>query len=261
MQLLHCELDSSNIAIIRFDANILSGLVALASSSTAVLFTFGNRRLRGNASFSNGLRLVLLIFLISSTLWSILSFAATLISGDGNPSCQVLIAFAAGFDQLARLAFEQFLIWRIKPERMSSGIFVLQALIFVRFIMGGVLIGVQRPQIYPVCIAKNILLPLGIATLVTDALIIGIVFTFLWVTKSSSSSTSLQNIGFAPTKIVAFLTAGFAAWLAVRIRFTSSAHVLTHHKTSIPMILGADMFPIATRTVVPSIGLLVLLGL
>ncbi|KAJ3484021.1 hypothetical protein NLG97_g7158 [Lecanicillium saksenae] len=226
-------------------ATFAFGLVALASFGTAVLFTFGSRRLGGNASFSNGLRLVLVIFLLSSTLWSILGFAATLINGDGNPSCQVLIAFATGFDQLARLAFEQYLVWRIKPQKMSSGIFVLQALIFVRFIMGGVLIGVQRPQNCPMCIAKNILVPLGIATLVTDLLIISITFAFIWVTRSPNSSLGLQISGFLPAKIVAFLTAGFATWLA----------------TSIPMILGSANFPIATRTVVPAIGLLVLLGL
>ncbi|KAJ6788096.1 hypothetical protein PWT90_05049 [Aphanocladium album] len=226
-------------------ATFAFGLIALASSGTAFLFTFGSRRLRGSAPLSNGLRLALVIFLLSSTLWSILGFSATLISGDGNPSCQVLIAFAAGFDQLARLAFEQYLLWRIKPKKRSSGIFVLQALIFVRFIMGGVLIGVQRPQIYPVCIAKNILLPLGITTLVTDLLIVAILFALIWVTKSTSSSTGLQVSGSTPAKIIAFQTAGFAAWLA----------------TSIPMILGSDTFPIATRTVVPAVGLLALLGL
>ncbi|KAH8712684.1 hypothetical protein HC256_005864 [Beauveria bassiana] len=201
-----------------------SGLVALASTSTACLFTFGNRRLRGNAPIQNGLRLVLVTFLLSAALWSIMDFAATLITGDANPSCQVLVSVAAGFDQLARVAFEQFLLVRIKSKSIYKSIYVLQAFIPVRFILGGVLIAVQRPQTYPVCIAKNILLPLGIATLVTDAVI----------------TSSL-----APARIVCFLTAGFAAWLA----------------TSIPMIFGLEIFSLASRTVVPSVGLLILIGL
>lgn len=187
--------------------------MALASSGTAVLFTFGARHLKDNASFRNGLRLVLLIFLISSTLWSILGFAATLISGDGNPSCQVLVAFAAGFDQLTRVAFEQYLVWRIKPKRPSAGIFVLQALMFVRFIIGGVLVGVQRTQVYPVCIARNILLPLGIATLATDALIASLLAALLWSSKSQDQSSA----GKASSKIVAFLIGGFASWIAVSL--------------------------------------------
>lgn len=142
-----------------------------------------------------------------------MGFSATLISGDATAACQVLITFAAGFDQLARIAFEQLLLWRIKPKELSSGIFVLQAMIFVRFIIGGVLIGVQRPQVDPVCMAKNILVPLGIATLVTDAFIAALVFSLIWFSGDSTSST--QKISKTSVRIVSFLTAGFAAWLAV----------------------------------------------
>ncbi len=146
-----------------------------------------------------------------------MDFVATLINGNGSASCQVLIAFASGFDQLARLAFEQFLLWRIKPKKSSSVIFVLQALIPVRFIMGGVFVAVQRPQTYPVCIAKNILLPLGIAALVTDAVIVGILFILNWVVNPSSPYPNLQSSSLERSKIVTFLTAGFAAWLAVSL--------------------------------------------
>lgn len=145
-----------------------------------------------------------------------MDFVATLITGDGSLTCHVLIAFAAGFDQIARLAFEQFLLWRIKPKKASSGIFVLQALIPVRFIIGGVFIAVQRPQVYPVCIAKNILVPLGIATLVTDALIVCILLALIFVIKPSIHS-SLQTASLEPAKILTFLTAGFGAWLAVSL--------------------------------------------
>ncbi|KAM3551968.1 hypothetical protein MY1884_007447 [Beauveria asiatica] len=226
-------------------ATFAFGLVALASTSTACLFTFGNRRLRGNAPLHNGLRLVLVTFLLSAELWSIVDFAATLITADANPSCQVLVSVAAGFDQLARVAFEQFLLLRIKSKSIYKSVYVLQAFIPVRFILGGVLIAVQRPQTYPVCIAKNILLPLGIATLVTDAVIVCIFFVLTWMKTRSNSTSSLQTSNLTPAKIVCFLTAGFAAWLA----------------TSIPMIFGLEIFSVASRTVVPSVGLLILIGL
>lgn len=226
-------------------ATFAFGFVALASSGAAWFFTFGSRRLRDNTPLSNGLRLVLVTFLLSAAFWSIIDFAATLTSGDANPACQILVAIAAAFDQLARLAFEQFLLWRIKLKKRSTALFILQVLIFVRFVMGGVLVAVQRPQAYPVCIAKNILVPLGIATLVTDALIVCILFVVIWMTRASIPPPSANNTGFAPAKIITFLTSGFAAWLA----------------TSIPLIFGLEMFPFVTRTVVPSIGLLLLLGL
>ncbi|KAM0740985.1 hypothetical protein ACQRIT_003842 [Beauveria bassiana] len=226
-------------------ATFAFGLVALASTSTACLFTFGNRRLRGNAPLQNGLRLVLVTFLLSAALWSIMDFAATLITANANPSCQVLVSVAAGFDQLARVAFEQFLLVRIKSKSIYKSIYVLQAFIPVRFILGGVLIAVQRPQTYPVCIAKNILLPLGIATLVTDAVIVCVFFVLIWIKTRSNSTSNLQTSNLAPARIVCFLTAGFAAWLA----------------TSIPMIFGLEIFSLASRTVVPSVGLLILIGL
>ncbi|KAM3507941.1 hypothetical protein MY11210_006933 [Beauveria gryllotalpidicola] len=226
-------------------ATFAFGLVALASTSTACLFTFGNRRLRGNAPLRNGLRLVLVTFLLSAALWSIMDFAATLITADANLPCQILVSVAAGFDQLARIAFEQFLLLRIKSKSISKSIYVLQALIPVRFILAGVLIAVQRPQTYPVCIAKNILLPLGITTLVTDAVIVCVFFVLIWIKTRSNSTSSVQNSNLAPAKIVCFLTAGFAAWLA----------------TSFPMLFGLEIFSVASRTVVPSVGLLILIGL
>ncbi|XWW98813.1 hypothetical protein V2A60_006816 [Cordyceps javanica] len=226
-------------------ATFAFGLVALASFSAACLFTFGSRRLRGSAPVSKGLRLVLVTFLLSSAFWSIMDFAATLTTGDADAACQVLVATAAGFDQLARLAFEQFLLWRIKLDKRSRGLFVLQVIIFVRFIMGGVLVAVQRPQIYPVCIAKSILVPLGIATLVMDVIIVFILFVLIWAAKASIPTTRIPGSSVMPAKVITFLTSGFAAWLA----------------TSIPLIFGLEMFPFATRTVVPAIGLLLLLGL
>lgn len=233
----------------------------MASSGAAWFFTFGSRRLRDNTPLSNGLRLVLVTFLLSAAFWSIIDFAATLTSGDANPACQILVAIAAAFDQLARLAFEQFLLWRIKLKKRSTALFILQVLIFVRFVMGGVLVAVQRPQAYPVCIAKNILVPLGIATLVTDALIVCILFVVIWMTRASIPPPSANNTGFAPAKIITFLTSGFAAWLAVSLLLPPLSLKLTSIKTSIPLIFGLEMFPFVTRTVVPSIGLLLLLGL
>ncbi|OAQ96514.1 hypothetical protein LLEC1_01771 [Akanthomyces lecanii] len=242
-------------------ATFAFGLVALASSGAACLFTFGCRQLTGDVAVSNGLRLVLLTFLLSSTLWSIMDFAATLISGDGNASCQVLIVFASGFDQIARLAFEQFLLGRIKPKKASSGMFILQTLISVRFIMGGVFVAVQRPQVDPICIAKNILVPLGIATLVTDTLIVCILLALILVIKPSIQSLNLSNFSLTPARTLTLVTAGFGAWLAVSLPTPTLSVKLTVLKTSIPMILGIEMLPIASRTVVPSIGLLVLIGL
>lgn len=168
-------------------------------------------------SFRNGLRLVLLLFLSSLILWSILGFSATLVTGNGNPSCQVLIVFATGFDQLARVAFEQFLAWRVKPKQLSAAVFGLQGLLLVRFVMGAVLVGVQRPQVYPVCLAKNILPPLGIATAVVDALIICSILGLIRIFESSSVPFKSQKAAPGPTStnVTVFLTAGFAAWLAV----------------------------------------------
>lgn len=145
-----------------------------------------------------------------------MGFAATLVYPPATTSCQVLVAFAAAFDQLARIAIEQFLLWGMKSgQKASSGTCILQALVLLRFILGGVLVGVQRPQFRPACVASNLLLPLGIAALATDALIV-----FMLLLQLTAAGLLLKERratpGFARIKSLFLTTSGFGVWTAVR---------------------------------------------
>ncbi len=190
---------------------LCSGAVALAASGAAFLFIRGN----GKTLFRDGLRLVLVAFFVAAALWSVMGFAATLIYPPATTSCQVLVAFAAAFDQLATIAIEQFLLWGMKSgQKASSGTFILQALILLRFILGGVLVGVQRPQFQPACVASNLLLPLGIAALATDAL-----FVFILFLRLTAAGLLLKERratpGYARIKSLFLTTAALGVWIAV----------------------------------------------
>ena len=146
-----------------------SGIVASASFGTAALY------LRAGASppFRDGPRLVLVVFLASAFLWALAGFIATLIDRGAAEGCQVAVAFASAFDQLAKTMLEEFLFWAIKPDIQASlAVLLPQAVIVTRLVLGGVFVGVQRPQFNPVCVGTTLVLGLGVAVLVADAVIV-----------------------------------------------------------------------------------------
>ncbi len=151
-----------------------------------------------------------------------MGFAATLIYAPAATSCQVLVAFAAAFDQLARIAIEQFLLLELKAgRRPSTATFLLQAVILLRFILGGVLVGVQRPQFQPVCVGSNLLLPLGIASLATDAL-----FVLIFFLQVASVGLLLRkhraDPGYARVKSLFLTTVSLGVWLSVSLSISAT---------------------------------------
>jgi hypothetical protein len=150
-----------------------SGLVLNAASGAAFLFVKAN----GRSILRDGPRLVLAVFLISSSLWAQVSFAAFLIENNSSLPCQIAIAFTSGFDQLARVALEQFLLASIhRRQKRSAAWIVVQLIIFLRFVLGCAFVGVQRPQFKPVCTSTTLILPLGIAVVAVDFIIGSILF-------------------------------------------------------------------------------------
>lgn len=136
--------------------------------------------LRGGASslIRGGLRLVLAGFLLLVTFWALVGFAGTFVAESSPSACQIAVAFASAFDQLARVALEEYLFWAIKHDlRATLGVLIPQIVIFLRFILGSILVGVQRPQFAPVCVATNLLWPIGVAVAIADAFIVVMLLT------------------------------------------------------------------------------------
>ncbi|KFG85012.1 hypothetical protein MANI_018519 [Metarhizium anisopliae] len=221
-------------------ATFAFGAVVCASLGT-VLF-----HLRGGALslFRGDLRLVLAGFLLFASLWAVDGFVATFIDQTSASGCQIAVAFAAAFDQLARIVLEEFLFWAMKSDtRATCGVLFPQAVFFLRFIIGGVFVGVQRPQFDPVCVATNLLWPLGVAVLCTDAFIV-----LTLVTRASSVGVFRDMRVKGPvgsrSRGIALIMMALGLWIPL----------------SVPMILGISSFGIATRTALPAVGVLLVIG-
>ncbi|KAK1637068.1 hypothetical protein BDP81DRAFT_266952, partial [Colletotrichum phormii] len=191
----------------------------------------------GSKIFRDGLRLVLITFLVSSALWAQTDFTGLTLNPTSTAGCQVTVIFTTIFDQLARFAIEQFLLWAINANaRAPASAMVYQAVLGVRFILGAVFVGFQKAQIATVCVARNDLLAIGATVIVTDfAVIAALAFR-----ANSIGITSVQ------VKKAIFWTIGaLALWTA----------------TSIPMLLGIDTIELIFRTGLPATGLSILLSI
>ncbi|KAF4637775.1 hypothetical protein G7Y89_g294 [Cudoniella acicularis] len=141
--------------------------------------------------------------------------------------CQALLVFTTGFDQMARVVMEQFFLWSLNQgTKVTAQQLVLQGILVIRMIVGGLLVGFTRPDFAPVCVARTSVLPISIVVLALDVIIIGV--SIIRVTRRESSKPLMLSI------------LGFA--------------------TSVPMILGIPTIALIVRTTVPASGLVLLVG-
>ncbi|KAH7312338.1 hypothetical protein B0I35DRAFT_436732 [Stachybotrys elegans] len=207
-------------------AAFVFGIALTAAAGAAIVWTRNN----GSAILRDGSRLVLAVFLISASLWAATAFVATLVNTNSNASCQIAVAIAAFFDQLARVSLEQHLAWSlVTPGSNTATTLILQGAVFLRFGVGVGFVAVQRPQFAPVCVTSTSLLALGIAVLATDGILI---VTFL----GRGLSKGLKTVGSGSLSVKISL----AVWTLM----------------SVPMILGIESLSLVLRTVLPAIGLL-----
>lgn len=144
-----------------------------------------------------------------------MGFTGTLLSAEASSPCQVVIAFGAAFDQISRIAVEQFLLGTIhRGFPMGKSGYFAQTVIVLRLLLGGVFVAVQRPDFSPVCVASNLLFPIGIAATGVDAFM-----ACGFVTKLFTLPVRKH-----PTMEI---TLAFAIWTAVCILFCKSNNILT----------------------------------
>ncbi|QYT00865.1 hypothetical protein H0G86_007929 [Trichoderma simmonsii] len=218
-------------------ATFVFGLVVLAASAAIFFFVKASK----SPLIRDELRLALSFFLAASALWGILDFATTLVHENSTSACQTVISFAAVFDQVARVSVEQFLLWAvnggIKVTKLSLA---MQGALLVRFILGAIFVGVQRPQFEPVCVARNLTLPIGVIVMVTDVAMVAALSTKVVLAKKSNA----LRPELTRTNALIFVTAGLGIWTGL----------------SIPLFLGLKSSGFAVRTIMPAIGLLILIG-
>ncbi|KAK0385241.1 hypothetical protein NLU13_7717 [Sarocladium strictum] len=176
----------------------------------------------GWQSFRDGPRLVLIVFLVGAALWAQVDFIAIMMDGSAMPSCQIATSFASAFDQIARVSLLQFLLWVTQNgNKTTAQTLLFQGFVFVRFLLGGVVVGVARPQFgSEFCVSTSLVMPLSIAVIVTDC--------------------------------------AMAFFLLVKVFTQGSFKAVT--EVSAPMLLGYESMPLITRTFFPAIGLGIVLG-
>ncbi|KAL6882785.1 hypothetical protein HDV57DRAFT_509227 [Trichoderma longibrachiatum] len=114
----------------------------------------------------------------------------------------------------------------------------LQGALLVRLVLGAIFVAVQRPQFDPVCVASNTLLPVGVIVLAADMGIFGVLATKALMARR-------DNPGPARSKTLIFFTAAFGIWTGL----------------SVPLFLGLGSTGYILRTVLPAVGLLILIGI
>jgi hypothetical protein len=189
---------------------ICSGILLQAATGALLIYFKGH----GSTIFKDGRRLVLVLFLLFAALWAQVDFINLMIL---KPSaCQATLIFSTAFDQLARFSLEQFLLWSVgQGTKLNNGQLILQAILGVRLIAGGILVGFTRPDFAPVCVARTSLEPVAIVVLAFDFVIVGVLLVrtislgMFRDMKDSRSSTRDQSKGLVLT------IAGFTVWTGV----------------------------------------------
>ncbi|KPM42564.1 hypothetical protein AK830_g3963 [Neonectria ditissima] len=231
--------DSSNnqVAIAAFSF----GMVVNAATGAAFLYLKGHT----SSLLRDGLRLVLVVFLATSALWAQTDFITTLIGVQSAMGCQVAIVFASIFDQLARVSLQQATVWavghhdRVTPAESLAA----QGAILIRFVLGGVFVGLQRPQLDTICVTSTSVLQFGIVLLVADLLFTAAImarFISLGLLRDMRQKTADSS----RSKAALWTIVGLAIWTGM----------------SAPLMLGVKSIDVITRTAVPATGLSILIG-
>lgn len=171
----------------------------------------------GTAIFRDGLRLVLILFLLSSALWAQVAFIATVLDTTSSTMpCRVGIIFSTLFDQIGRFAVEQYLLWAMNTGgRMSVAQLIPQVLVVVRFVAGMVFVGYTRPQTDTVCVATSSALPTSIVVIALDGVLIAVFVARAFMTRLVAD-VQANNSSAARSKSVLLVLVGFAIWTGVR---------------------------------------------
>jgi hypothetical protein len=147
----------------------------LLQAATGALFIY--YKANDAKILQDGRRLVLMLFMLFAALWAQLSFIDLIVTSTSTSTCQALLIFTTTFDQLARVSIEQFFLWAMSQgTKSTTQQYLLQGVLAVRLIAGGVLVGLTRPdapKFSPVCAAHASVLPVAIVVLALDFVIIG----------------------------------------------------------------------------------------
>jgi hypothetical protein len=189
-----------------------SGILFNAASAALVLYSKGH----GSAIYRDGLRLALILFLLSSLSWALVEFLSTLVDPSAASTCQVAVIFSSLFDQFGRVFVEQYLAWAVQKRGDAKTPFSLlpQILVFGRFFVGIAFTAVTRIQFKPTCVPVSSIRAVSVVAVALDAVIIG-----LFLVHAFSNSLVTKNPGSQPRALgarsIRLTVVGVAIWWGV----------------------------------------------
>ncbi|KAK8085047.1 hypothetical protein PG997_006318 [Apiospora hydei] len=193
----------------------------------------------GSAIFRDGLRLALIIFLATSGLWALTGFISTLLAPTASSQCQIAVIISSLFDQVARTAIQQSLVWAVAKEGTPSLLGkIQQGQVLARFIVGMVFVGETRPQFNSTCVPVSNHIAIAIVIIAMDAVMLATL-----AIRALTSDDSSQNAG--KRKAILLTIAALAVWMG----------------TSVTLLLGLGTIDLLLRTTIPAIGLFILTAL
>ena len=197
-----------------------------AAPAALVLYTKGH----GLAVFRDGLRLVLVLFLLLAALWANVEFITLLLDIRTSAlGCQIGIIFATVFDQLARFSIEQYLLWAMNSGTETTGLslvhLVPQLLILGRFIAGAAFAGFARPQTDTFCLVASSALPVSILVIALDVVIL-LLLTARAFSVGLFTNMHSKNTNAARSKSLLLIMLGLVIWTAVRALISKKGNVL-----------------------------------
>ncbi|KAI1208613.1 uncharacterized protein F4807DRAFT_143509 [Annulohypoxylon truncatum] len=215
------------------------GILFNAASAALVLYVIGH----GSAIFRDGLRLVLILFLLSSAAWALVEFLATIIEPTAGTSCQVAAVFSSVFDQLGKIFIEQYLIWATRVEGKKAVLsLVPQILLLGRFGVGMAFIGLTGNEFSPTCVPISKVVPVAITVIVLDFVIVGLLAIQVLSMGSTKDSASSSRV---PKRNVGMVVIGLGIWIG----------------TSVVLLLGMKSTELVLKTTLPALGLAILVAL
>jgi hypothetical protein len=169
-----------------------------------------------------------MLFLLFAALWAQFSFFNLAIFPKAAGACQALLVFTTMFDQLARVGVEQFLMWAMgQGTKATTQQMILQGILVIRLITGGLVVAFTRPDFAPVCSARNSLLPTSIVVLTLDVIIVGV---FLIRASSLGMFGEMGNKKLGTrreqSRALIFTIAGFTMWAGVGFEMAESQLLL-----------------------------------
>ena len=126
---------------------------------------------------------------------------------------------------------QQSLLWILSMHNLASltEISVTQGFLLLRLILGGVFVGIQRPQLGTVCLTQTSILPVGIAVSVVDTAFVAFLLIRV-ISRGAYKDTQKGVIDSSHSRAIALVILGLIIWTGVSLTYSRKGTELTIYR-------------------------------